>query len=160
MTKHSTDDASSKEPAYQCRRRRHKRLKVDPWVRQISWRRKWQPTPIFLPGQSHGQRKRWTWLKQLSRHAQRIKRTQAINRVCASVCLCTCTVLVYMGWGVAQRRKARSIVFMLESAYLVYLEQGLQWKQQERRTVLHKQVGTRFWKGLIRAFNSQAPRNH
>jgi len=28
----------------------------DPWVRKISWRRKWQPTPIFLPGESHGQR--------------------------------------------------------------------------------------------------------
>ena len=26
------------------------------WVRKISWRRKWQPTPVFLPGKSHGQR--------------------------------------------------------------------------------------------------------
>ena len=29
---------------------------VDPWVRKIPWRRKWQPTPVFLPGESHGQR--------------------------------------------------------------------------------------------------------
>ena len=28
----------------------------DPWVRKISWRRKWEPTPGFLPGESHGQR--------------------------------------------------------------------------------------------------------
>ena len=28
----------------------------DPWVRKIPWRRKWKPTPVFLPGQSHGQR--------------------------------------------------------------------------------------------------------
>ena len=28
----------------------------DPGVRKISWRRKWQPTPVFLPGKSHGQR--------------------------------------------------------------------------------------------------------
>ena len=28
----------------------------DPWVRKIPWRRKWQPTPVFLPGDSHGQR--------------------------------------------------------------------------------------------------------
>ena len=28
----------------------------DPWVRKIPWRRKWQPTPMFLPGKSHGQR--------------------------------------------------------------------------------------------------------
>ena len=27
----------------------------DPWVRKILWRRKWQPTPVFLPGKSHGQ---------------------------------------------------------------------------------------------------------
>ena len=26
----------------------------NPWVRKISWRRKWQPTPVFLPGKSHG----------------------------------------------------------------------------------------------------------
>ena len=29
---------------------------VNPWVRKISWRRKWQPTPVFLPGKSHGWR--------------------------------------------------------------------------------------------------------
>ena len=28
----------------------------NPWVRKIPWRRKWQPTPVFLPGKSHGQR--------------------------------------------------------------------------------------------------------
>ena len=39
-----------------CRCRRCKRPKFDPWVRKIPWRRKWQPTPVFLPGESHGQR--------------------------------------------------------------------------------------------------------
>ena len=28
----------------------------DPWVGKIPWSRKWQPTPIFLPGKSHGQK--------------------------------------------------------------------------------------------------------
>ena len=28
----------------------------DPWVRNIPWRRKRQPTPVFLPGKPHGQR--------------------------------------------------------------------------------------------------------
>ena len=28
----------------------------DPWVGKIPWRREWQPTPVFLPGKSHGQR--------------------------------------------------------------------------------------------------------
>ena len=28
----------------------------DPWVGKIPWRKEWQPTPVFLPGESHGQR--------------------------------------------------------------------------------------------------------
>ena len=28
----------------------------NPWVRKIPWRRTWQPTPVFLPGEFHGQR--------------------------------------------------------------------------------------------------------
>ena len=46
--------ASGKEPACQCRR--PKRCRFDPWVGKIPWRRAWQPTPVFLPGESHGQR--------------------------------------------------------------------------------------------------------
>ena len=38
----------------QCRK--HRRSGFDPWVRKISWRRKWQPTPVFSPDKSHGQR--------------------------------------------------------------------------------------------------------
>ena len=33
-----------------------KRCGFDPWVRNIPWSRKWQPTPVFLPGKMHGQR--------------------------------------------------------------------------------------------------------
>ena len=32
------------------------RPRLNPWVRKISWRRQWQPTPVFLPGKFHGQR--------------------------------------------------------------------------------------------------------
>ena len=28
----------------------------DPWVRKIPWRRAWQPAPVILPGEFHGQR--------------------------------------------------------------------------------------------------------
>ena len=34
----------------------YRRLKFDPWVGKIPWRREWQPTPIFSPGEYHGQR--------------------------------------------------------------------------------------------------------
>ena len=39
-----------------CQRRKHKRGGFNPWVGKIPWRRKWQPTPVFLPEESHGQR--------------------------------------------------------------------------------------------------------
>ena len=45
---------SGKESTCQCRR--HRRHELDPWVGKILWRRAWQTTPVFLPGESHGQR--------------------------------------------------------------------------------------------------------
>ena len=36
-----------------CLRRRRG---FDPWVGKIFWKRKWEPTPVFLPGKSHVQR--------------------------------------------------------------------------------------------------------
>ena len=45
---------SDKESACWCSK--HRRHRFDPWIRKISWRRKWQPTPVFLPGISHEQR--------------------------------------------------------------------------------------------------------
>ena len=44
----------TKESSCQCRR--HKKLGFNPWVRKIAWRRKWQPTPVFLPGKFHAQK--------------------------------------------------------------------------------------------------------
>ena len=46
--------ASGKEPACQCRR--HKRPGFNPWGGKMPWRRAWQPTSVFLPGESNGQR--------------------------------------------------------------------------------------------------------
>ena len=42
---------SGKESTCQCKRHRS-----DPWVGKIPWSRKWQPTPVFLPGEFHRQR--------------------------------------------------------------------------------------------------------
>ena len=50
----STTVLSSKESA--CQYRSHQRCGFDPWIRKLPWRRAWQPTPVFLPGESHGQR--------------------------------------------------------------------------------------------------------
>ena len=45
---------SGKESVCQCRR--CQRCRFDPWVRNIPWRRKCQLIPVFLPGESQGQR--------------------------------------------------------------------------------------------------------
>ena len=41
---------SGKESGCQCSR--HKRCRYNPWVGKIPWKRKWHPTPVFLPGES------------------------------------------------------------------------------------------------------------
>jgi len=78
--------ALSKEPA--CQHRRYKRCSFNPRVGKIPWRREWLPTPVFFPGESHGERrlagvhgvaKSWTWLKQRSMHA--CKCTQFIGNL-------------------------------------------------------------------------------
>ena len=46
--------SSGKEPA--CRCKRHKRHGFDLWVGKIAWRRTWQSTPVFLSGESYGQK--------------------------------------------------------------------------------------------------------
>ena len=46
--------SAGKEPT--CQHMRRKRCEFNPQVGKSSWRRKWQPTPVFLPGEFHGQR--------------------------------------------------------------------------------------------------------
>ena len=74
LTDHRVNGASGKEPTSQCRS--CKRCAFVSWFGKIPWRRAWQPTPVFLPEESHGQRslvgyspRSQTQLKQLSMHA-------------------------------------------------------------------------------------------
>ena len=50
----STGGLSGKD--FACQYRRCKRLRFNPWVWKIPWRRAWLLTPVFVPGESHGQR--------------------------------------------------------------------------------------------------------
>ena len=47
-----TQDSHSTFVGWRSQRRRYKRYGFDPWVGKIPWRRVWQPTPVFLSGQS------------------------------------------------------------------------------------------------------------
>ena len=73
------DGTKIKNPSGQCRRR--KRLGFNSWVRKISQSRKWQPTPVLLPGKFHGQRslvgyspwgcRSWTWPSTYTQQCRR-----------------------------------------------------------------------------------------
>ena len=39
-----------------CQHRSRRRRRFDPWAGKTPWRRAWQPAPVFLPGESSGQR--------------------------------------------------------------------------------------------------------
>ena len=66
---------------------------VSTWVGKVPWRRPWQPTPLFLPGEPHGQRSllgyrprgrtEWTRLKPLSTHAHCIFSNSHIQSHCS-----------------------------------------------------------------------------
>ena len=54
MLYHARLEIRGKE--YTCYCRRCKKHGFSPWVGKMPWRRAWQPTPVFLPGEAHGQR--------------------------------------------------------------------------------------------------------
>ena len=54
IKKGKTIATSGKDPTWQ--RRRRKRRRFSPWFRKIPQRRAWQPTPVFVSGECHGQR--------------------------------------------------------------------------------------------------------
>ena len=56
--------SKDKESTCQCRR-----CRMDPWVGKIPWKRKWQPSPVFWPGEFHGPRSLAGYSPQRVRHS-------------------------------------------------------------------------------------------
>ena len=46
------------------------------WVGKIPWKRSWQPTPVFLPGESHGQRRLVGYSRQGRKESDTTEETQ------------------------------------------------------------------------------------
>ena len=104
------DGASGKEPTCQCRRRR-----FDPWVGKIPWSRKWQPTPVFLPEESHRQRSlggHSPWghkesdTTEVTWHAHTVHLHCCINYCCTAEWFCytnACCFLIYFSIAVYPR---------------------------------------------------------
>ena len=82
-----TGITSGEESTFQCRRQ--ERHGFYPWAGKIPWRKAWQPTPVFLPGESHGQKawratvhsitKSWTQLSRLSMRALAYSEAQILK---------------------------------------------------------------------------------
>ena len=60
---------------------------LDPWVRKILWRRKWQPTPFFLPGESHGQRSLMGYSPCGCKESDMTEATVAHTHICSKTSL-------------------------------------------------------------------------
>ena len=83
-----------------------RRPRYYPWLGKIPWRRKWQPTLIFLPGESHGQR-------SLVGHSPKVHkesdRTEGTEHACTHMSNSTCDPKDYSppgssGHGILQAR--------------------------------------------------------
>ena len=63
----------------------------DPWVRKIPWRRKWQLTPVFLSGESQGQRSLVGYIQSVSS-----KESDSTERLSIHIYVYTHTIHIYM----------------------------------------------------------------
>ena len=54
--------------------------RFDPWVRKIPWRRAWQPTPVFLPGESLDRGAWWAAVKGVAKSQTQLKRLSMHTR--------------------------------------------------------------------------------
>ena len=87
---------SGKESACQCRRCR--RWGFHPWVRKIPLRRKWQSTPVFLPGKFHGQRSLKGYSPQVHKESDTTERARAHTLFCMHLfyMLIFCSSVLYV----------------------------------------------------------------
>ena len=81
------------------------RCRLDPWVGKIVWRRTWQPTHVFLPEESYGQRSLWATVHMAVKSQTQLKQQQA-----------------HMPRLVEQNRKQRSKTVMKQKLLSVFVE--------------------------------------
>ena len=76
-----------------------------PWVRKIHWRRKWQPTPVFLPGKSHGCRSLVAYSPRGCKELDTTERLHFTSLVCMGACMCvlSCVRLFVTPWTAAHQ---------------------------------------------------------
>ena len=119
LTQDVSCGASGKELTCQCRR--CKRHGLDLWVKKIPWRRAWQPTPVFLPGESLGQR---SLVGYSSQGCKELDTTEAIEhththltqRLKLSGFTSSC-----MSLSEKQNKKNTDVIRLLENCAIIYI---------------------------------------
>ena len=113
----------------------------DPWVRKIPWRRKWQPTPVFLPRESHGQRslagygpwgcKSRTWLSDSSfyqpGHFSLREYLQPLNSP-GWWTECTSRKAIFCSWGETEWRSQCLSKSNIPASSSLALQKAWKWK--------------------------------
>ena len=103
-----SDSSGGKESACNCRR-----PGFDPWVRKMPWSRGWLPTPVFLPGKSHGQMSLvgcslWVhkvghnWATNTHTHTQTLQSSWCCQSTKVQWKAVICLSLMLVGWSLAK----------------------------------------------------------
>ena len=122
---------SGKDSTCQCRRhRRHRRQGLDPWLGKILCSRKWQPTPVFVPGKSHGQR----ILKDYGPWGHK-ELNMRLTEHAHNIPLCVCVYIQHIILMHASVNKHLGCFYVLAMSHL-FLKQQMQ-KQNITCSVLH-----------------------
>ena len=114
-----------------------------PGSRRFPWRRAWQPTPIFLPGESHGQRSLMGYIQSMG--SQRVRRDWATNH----------THLPHVGPALCPSQLGPSFCLLLRARAMGIRPQGIRereswrWGRKGRLSRGGDLVWLRQWEGNL-----------
>ena len=86
----------------------------DPWVRKIPWKRAWQPAPVFLPGESHGQMSLSGCIPQGHRELDTTEEIAHMQPVREKVRACKCACIVGEQIHIRIYQEASSLADLME----------------------------------------------
>ena len=113
--------ARGKESACQCRkcRRRHR---FDPSVGKILWKRKWHPTPVLLPGKSHGPRNLAGYSPWGHKELDSVEHNTAAYapKIHVIYCVAVCALLHWSGTKVAVSLRYACVVYIHWACVFIY----------------------------------------
>ena len=131
--------------------RRHRRHRFNLWIRKIPWKRKWQPPPVFLPGEFHGPHGEGCMLSEIHPIFRNIGAPPtSLPRKRLFQCSCSMTRLGLLN-AKARFDSLLNVIYGIVSSPNSYIEgltiqlpsvTGLSWRQGFQGNVLSHSVGS------------------